>query len=95
MTRAAPGQISVAKWSQSKSPNTRYRARQTIRLPDGTSRRIEAYGRRQRDAIEKWPGEGERSGSESSECKHGHRRPAVRTARYREEESRSQGQDPT
>ena len=53
MTRAAPGQISVAKWSQSKSPNTRYKARQTIRLPDGTSRRIEAYGRRQRDAIEK------------------------------------------
>ena len=53
MTRAAPGQISVAKWSQSKSPNTRYTARQTIRLPDGTSRRIEAYGRRQRDAIEK------------------------------------------
>ena len=48
-----PGQISVAKWSQSKSPNTRYRARQTIRLPDGTSRRIEVYGRRQRDAIEK------------------------------------------
>jgi integrase len=38
------GEGTVAEWVSSKSPNTKYRARKRISLPDGKQKRINAYG---------------------------------------------------
>ena len=42
MTRAAPGQITVARWKHARSEGTTYRARQSLLLPNGTRKRIYA-----------------------------------------------------
>ncbi len=52
MTRAAPGQITVARWKHARSEGTTYRARQSLLLPDGTRKRIYAYGRTRAEAVE-------------------------------------------
>ena len=51
MPRAAPGQVTVTKWKHARADGTNYRARKTVILPDGTSKRIYAYGRTKTEAV--------------------------------------------
>lgn len=51
MARRAHGEGDVGLYPGSKGPNTKYRARKWIKLPDGTRKRVEKYGPNRKAAL--------------------------------------------